>query len=246
MAATGEVALVTGANRGIGRETARQLAHQGITVLLGSRDPGRGAAVAAELAAEGAHVVAVPLDVTDPESVSAVARQLDDGLGRLDILVNNAGAFQPATALATTAPVLRELFEVNLFGVVTVTQAMLPLLARSTAPRIVNVSSTTASLTLTADGADLPGDADVRMAYTCAKAALNMLTIQYARAFRHDPEHAHVKINSATPGYTATDMNAFRGTRPVSDGARIIVDLATLPADGPTGGFFGDRGPVPW
>ncbi|TDB81533.1 SDR family oxidoreductase [Micromonospora fluostatini] len=246
MTGSGEVALVTGGNRGLGRETARQLAHKGVTVLLGSRDPGRGAAVAAELATEGAHVVPVPLDVTDPASVAAVARQLTDGLGRLDILVNNAGAFRPATAVATTAPTMREIFEVNVFGVVTVTHALLPLLARSPAPRIVNVSSTTASLALTADGADLPGDAGVRMAYTAAKAALNMLTIQYARAFRDDPEHAHVKINSATPGYTATDMNAFRGTRSVHDGARIIVDLATLPADGPTGGFFDDQGPVPW
>ncbi|GAA2905304.1 short-chain dehydrogenase [Actinoplanes cyaneus] len=240
------VALVTGANRGLGRETARQLAGKGIAVLLGARDAERGAAVAAELAAEGGSVTAIPLDVTDEAGVAAVAARIRDRWGRLDVLVNNAGAFRPATAVETTAAPLRDIFEVNVYGVVTVTHAVLPLLARSAAPRIVNVSSTTASLTLTAAGESLPGNAAVRMAYTASKAALNMLTIQYARAFRLDPELAHLKINSATPGYTATDMNQHQGIRSVHDGARAIVELATLPADGPTGGFFNDEGPVPW
>ena len=240
------VALVTGANRGLGRETARQLAGKGITVLLGSRDPQRGAAVAAEIVAEGGDAVAVPLDVTDEDSVAAVAAQVRDVWSKLDVLVNNAGAFRPATAVETTAAPMRDIFEVNVFGVVTVTRAVLALLARSPAPRIVNVSSTTASLALTSAGEALPGNAAVRMAYTASKATLNMLTVQYARAFQLDPELARIKINSATPGYTATDMNQHQGILSVHDGARAIVELATLPADGPTGGFFDDEGPVPW
>ena len=240
------VALVTGANRGIGRETVRQLAGQGVAVLLGSRDPDRGAAVARELLAEGLPVAAVTLDVTDPAAVRTVAALVGARFGRLDILVNNAGAIVPQRAAETTADRMRPIFDVNVFGVVTVTNAMLPLLIRSAAPRIVNVSSTTASLTLTAAGPDLPGNPDVRMAYTASKAALNMLTVQYARTFRADPALAHIKVNSATPGYTATDMNQFQGTRTVDQAAQIIVELALLPADGPDGGFFDDRGVVPW
>lgn len=246
MTGRGDVALVTGGNRGLGREAARELAHKGVTVLLGSRDAGRGAEVAAELAAEGAVVRPVRLDVTDPAQAGRAAERIRGDYGRLDILVNNAGTFRPAPAVATTVRSLREMFEVNVFGVVTVTNALLPLLARSPWPRIVNVSSTTASMTLTADGVDLPGNAEVRMAYTASKAALNMLTVQYAQAFLRDPEYAHVKINSVTPGYTATDMNAYQGERSVHDGARVIVDLAMLPPDGPTGGFFDDQGAVPW
>jgi NAD(P)-dependent dehydrogenase (short-subunit alcohol dehydrogenase family) len=110
----------------------------------------------------------------------------------------------------------------------------------------VNVSSTTASLTLTSSGADLPGDARVRMAYAASKAALNMLTVQYAQAFLRDPKLAHVKVNAVTPGYTATDMNGFRGTRPASVAAQVVAELATLPDDGPSGCFLGEDGPVPW
>ncbi|PGH47505.1 SDR family oxidoreductase [Streptomyces sp. Ru87] len=240
------VALVTGADKGLGRETARQLALRGVTVLLGSRDPGRGAAAARALAAEGAVVTPVRLDVTDADEVRAAADRVRAEHGRLDVLVNNAGAFVGSPAAETTAAEMRVMFEVNVFGVVTVTHAFLPLLRRSAAPRIVNVSSTTGSLTLTSEGADLPGDADRRMAYTCSKAALNMLTVQYAMAFARDPESAHIKINSATPGWTATDINDHRAPRHVSEGARALVELATLPDDGPTGGFFGDEGRVSW
>jgi NAD(P)-dependent dehydrogenase (short-subunit alcohol dehydrogenase family) len=240
------VALVTGGNRGIGMETARQLAELGHTVLLGSRDAARGEEAARALAAGGVRVSPVQLDVTDPVSVESVAARLRNEHGRLDVLVNNAGVFVGASPPETTAAEMRFLFEVNVFGPVTTIHTLLPLLQRSPAPRIVNVSSTTASLALTAAGADLPGDATRRMAYCSAKAALNMLTIHYAQAFAADPQLAHVKINSATPGYTATGMNDFQGLHHVSDGARSIVRLATLPDDGPTGGFFADDGPVPW
>jgi NAD(P)-dependent dehydrogenase (short-subunit alcohol dehydrogenase family) len=246
VASSGSVALVTGATRGLGRETARQLAHKGVTVLLGSRDIDRGRQVARELAADGAVVTPVRLDVTDATGVRAAADAVRREHGRLDILVNNAGTFAGVLAADTTSAPMRETFEVNVFGVVTAISTLLPLLARSDAPRIVNVSSTTASLALTGAGADLPGDASRRLAYASSKAALNMLTVQYARAFGQDPRLAKVKVNSATPGYTATDMNQFQGIRSVHDGARIIVDLALLPADGPTGGFFDDQGPVPW
>ncbi|MDI5936657.1 SDR family NAD(P)-dependent oxidoreductase [Micromonospora sp. DH15] len=237
------LALVTGANRGLGREVSRQLGGRG----LGCRDVGRGGAVARELAAEGVTAVPVRLDVTDPVSVRDVAGRIrvDHG-GRLDVLVNNAGIFVGARATEVTAEQLRPMFETNVLGAVTLVHTMAPLLARSAAPRVVNVSSTTASLTLTADGSDIPGDATVRMGYAGTKAALNMLTVQYAAAFAADPELAHVKVNAAAPGYTATDMNGHRGTRPVSEGARIIVDLAMLGADGPSGGFFNDRGVLPW
>ncbi|WP_405008964.1 SDR family oxidoreductase [Kitasatospora sp. NBC_01539] len=240
------VALVTGANKGIGRETARRLALRGATVLLASRDPDRGAEAARTLAAEGVRVRPVRLDVTEPGSVTAVAARITQEYGRLDVLVNNAGTFLGARATDTTGAVMRDTLAVNVVGVVTVIHALLPLLRSAPAPRIVNVSSTTASIGLTADGADLPGDASLRLAYASSKAALNMLTVQYARAFAEDPELAHLKINAASPGYTATDMNAFRGTRSVEEGARAVVELATLPADGPTGGFFDDRGRVAW
>lgn len=246
MAGSGGVALVTGANRGLGRETARQLAHKGVTVLLGSRDLDDGVRVARELATDGADVRPVRLDVTDAVGLADLADRIRRDHGRLDILVNNAGTFTGVLAVETTAPPMRDIFEVNVFGVVTAVHALLPVLARSEAPRIVNVSSTVGSITLTADGADLPGDASRRLAYASSKAALNMLTVQYARAFARDPGLGHVKINSATPGYTATDMNRFQGIRSVRDGARIIVDLALLPDDGPTGGFFDDQGPVLW
>jgi NAD(P)-dependent dehydrogenase (short-subunit alcohol dehydrogenase family) len=241
-----QIALVTGANRGLGKEVARRLAHRGHTVLLGSRDLRRGVDTAEELAAAGARTTPIRLDVTDPASVGETVAQIRAAHGRLDVLVNNAGTFVGALPLETSMAEMREIFEVNVFSVVEVTRACVPLLRRSAAPRVVNVSSTTASLALTSVGAEIPGDASRRLAYSSSKAALNMLTVQYARAFAQDPALAHVKINSAVPGYTATDMNDHRGTRTVQEGARAIVDLATLPDDGPSGGCFADDGPVPW
>ena len=240
------LALVTGANRGLGKETARQLASRGALVLLGSRSLDCGLATARDLVAGGAEVRPIQLDVTDVASVQAAAAQVEGEYGRLDVLVNNAGLFTGAISCATTATEMRDTFDVNVFGVVTVISTLLPMVSRSTTPRIVNVSSTTASLALTSGGHSIPGDVTRRLAYASSKAALNMLTVQYAAAFARDPGFAHIKINSATPGYTATDMNEHRGTRTVQEGARIIVELATLPDDGPTGGFFDDQGPVPW
>ncbi|HVX45160.1 MAG TPA: SDR family oxidoreductase [Mycobacteriales bacterium] len=239
------VALVTGANKGLGREAARQLLDRGLIVVMGSRDRERGVAAARGLGTEFAAVPA-ELDVTDAGGVDAVATWLREEYGRLDVLVNNAGAVVDRRAADTTAAEMREVYEVNVFGVVTVIHAMLPLLRASAAPRIVNVSSTTASLGLTSAGTDFGGAAEYRTAYSSSKAALNMLTVHYAQAFAKDPDLAHIKVNSATPGYTATEMTGFRGTRTVAQGARIITDLATLADDGPTGGFFNDQGPVSW
>lgn len=240
------LALVTGANRGLGRATAELLAGRGLTVFLGSRERARGEEAAGALAAGGADVIPVELDVIDGASVEALATRLRHDHGRLDVLVNNAGAFVGSTPAETSASHMRPMFEVNVFGVVTMIHGLLPLLRCSAAPRIVNVSSTTASLGLTSSGADIPGDATRRLAYTSSKAALNMLTVQYAKAFAEDPGLAHIKINSATPGWVATDMNDHLGARTVAEGAGIVARLATLPDDGPSGGFFGDDGPVPW
>jgi NAD(P)-dependent dehydrogenase (short-subunit alcohol dehydrogenase family) len=240
------VALVTGANRGLGKETARQLAARGVTVVLGSRDAARGMDAALELGAAAARPIPVRLDVTSAGSVREVAEWLEAECGRLDVLVNNAGTVVDQLAERTTAAEMRQNYEVNVFGVVTMIRAMLPLLGRSPAPRIVNVSSTTASMSLTSGGTDFGGDAENRMAYSSSKAALNMLTVQYAKAFSRSAALSHIKINSATPGYTATEMTHYRGVRTVTEGARIIVELATLADDGPTGGFFNDAGMVPW
>jgi NAD(P)-dependent dehydrogenase (short-subunit alcohol dehydrogenase family) len=231
---------------GIGREVARQLVARGVTVVVGSRDIAAGQTVAEEIATEDVAASAVRLDVTEAGAHERAIAEVTDRYGRLDILVNNAGRIVEADAVETTAPVLRQVFETNVFGVAEMIRASLPLLRRSAAARIVNVTSTTGSLSLTAGGTDFGGNADRRLAYSTSKAALNMLTIQYHRAFRFDDALRHIKINAGTPGYTATDMNQGRGARTVEEGAGIIVELALLPDDGPSGGFFNDDGSVAW
>ena len=237
------VALVTGATRGIGREIARQLALRGMRVLVGARDPARGDATAEALRAEGLDASALPLDVTDPASVRDAARRIERAHGRLDVLVNNAGIMLDRGVPPTDVPMdtLRATYETNVFAVVRVTQALLPLLRRSDAPRVVNASSELASLARNSD----PGFefAHLRLlAYSSSKAALNAVTVQLANELRD----AGVKVNAADPGYTATDMNGHRGTQSLAEGARAAVRLATLPDDGPTGGFFNAEGPLPW
>jgi NAD(P)-dependent dehydrogenase (short-subunit alcohol dehydrogenase family) len=243
---TRTIALVTGANKGVGLATARQLAQLGMTVHLGSRDPARGAEAAAQLAAEG--VVAHPLeiDIADDASVAKAAAVLAAEHGRLDVLVNNAGTLTRKPALTVTADDMRPEFETNVFGLVRVMHAMLPLLRRSAAARVVNVSSTSAVFANTADPATMFAQSHESFAYAAAKAAVNMLTLKYANAFRADPELAQAKVNAVTPGYVATDLNAFQGVRTIDEGARASVQLATIGPDGPSGGFFDDEGPMPW
>jgi NAD(P)-dependent dehydrogenase (short-subunit alcohol dehydrogenase family) len=214
-----------------------------VRVAVGCREAAAGQAVADALAGDAHPVV---LDVTATGGAAAAVAATTDRYGRLDILVNNAGRTAEATAAGTTAAVLRPVFEVNVFGVTDLISAALPLLRSSPAARIVNVSSTTASLALTAGGTDFGGDADRRLAYAASKTALNMLTVQYHRAFQADPALRHIAVNSATPGYTATDMTGGHGGRTVEQGARIIVDLALAPGGGPSGGFYNDAGTVPW
>ncbi len=236
------VALITGANKGIGLEIARQLGRQGITVLLGAREKARGQESAEKLGAEGIDARSIPLDVTRQESIDRAARRIEEEFGRLDILVNNAGVFiddAPPSGLDMDA--LRRTFEINFFGPVVVTKAMLLLLRKSPAGRIVNMSSGLGSLTQTSDPRWEFSHLNL-LAYNSSKTALNAATVQFAQELRD----TSIKVNSADPGYTATDMNHYRGTRSVEQGARAAVRLATLPEDGPTGGFFDEEGALPW
>ena len=244
--ATNKVALVTGANKGLGKEVVRQLATLGVTVLLGSRDRSRGQEAANELLAGKLPVSYVELDVTSVESVSGVADLIRREYGHLDILINNAGIYIPCPAFEITAKEMRQTFETNVFAVVTVTHAMLPLLRSAPAARVVNIASTTASQALTSDPKTMFGLENNTLAYASSKSAVTMLTLQYANAMRRDPGYAHIKVNAATPGYIATDLNHHTGNRTVAQGAQIVVKLAMLPDDGPSGGFFNDVGPVPW
>jgi NAD(P)-dependent dehydrogenase (short-subunit alcohol dehydrogenase family) len=236
------IALVTGANKGIGYEIAAGLGALGWSVGVGARDEERLEAAVAKLRAAGVDAFGVPLDVTDDASVAAAARLIETGAGRLDVLVNNAGVLGgwPQEPTLVDLATVRTAVETNVIGVIRVTNAMLPLLRRSAAPRIVNMSSSVGSLTRqTTPGA---GTGPISVAYAPSKTFLNAVTVQYAREL-HD---TNILINAACPGYTATDLNGFRGVRTPEQGAAIAIRLATLPDDGPTGGFFEDAGVVPW
>jgi NAD(P)-dependent dehydrogenase (short-subunit alcohol dehydrogenase family) len=236
------VAVVTGANKGIGLEIARQLAREGITVFLGARDEARGRAAAEKLRAEGLDARPLRLDVTDDRSVAAAASRVEKDAGRLDILVNNAAiAIDDGPPSRISDELLRRTYETNVFGVVRVTQAFLPLLRRSDAGRIVNLSSGLGSLALNSDPSWTFASVKY-LAYNTSKTAVNAITVQFAHELRDTP----IKVNAADPGYVATDMNQHQGVRSVEQGAATPVRLATLPADGPTGGYFNDEGPVPW
>ncbi len=243
MPTTPRIALITGANKGIGLEIARQIGKAGTRILLGARDAARGQAAAATLQAEGLDVHFLHLDLADPATIASAASAIEAEHGHLDILVNNAGIVDRADGPPSTAAIdaVRCIFDTNFFGVLAVTQAMLPLIRRSAAGRIVNVSSGLGSLTRNADPA---GEfAHVRLiGYNGSKAALNMLTIQLAAELCDTP----IKVNAANPGYTATDLNDNRGTQTIPEGAAAAVRLALLPGDGPTGGFFSAEGPEPW
>lgn len=235
-------ALVTGANKGIGFEIARQLAGAGLAVLLGSRDRARGEEAAAQLKNEGLDVIHIPLDVTDLSTITAAAEVIAAKFGVLDVLVNNAGINVPGDDLPSSASLeaLDATWRTNFLGAVAVTQAVLPLLRKSESGRIVNVSSGLGSLTRTSDPAS--SSTYKLLGYAASKAALNMFTAQLASELRG----TGIKVNSAAPGFTATDMNQHRGTQTVPEGAAEAVRLALLPDDGPTGSFSGTSGPVPW
>jgi NAD(P)-dependent dehydrogenase (short-subunit alcohol dehydrogenase family) len=225
----GRIVLVTGANRGIGREVVRQLAARGDTVLLGSRDAAKGERAAAELGVEAVH-----LDVTDRATIDAVAADVGAHHGRLDVLVNNAGVDYDTwqTAAAPDFAVVREALDTNLLGAWQTTVAFLALLRRSAHGRIVNVSSESGSLAVM--GAGTP-------AYSVSKAALNALTRVLADELRRD----RILVNAVCPGWVATDMGGAGG-RPVADGAASVIWAVDLPDDGPTGGFYRDGRPLAW
>jgi NAD(P)-dependent dehydrogenase (short-subunit alcohol dehydrogenase family) len=231
--------LVTGANKGLGRETARQLVAAGHTVYVGARDETRGHEAADELGARF-----VQLDVTDDASVAAAYTQIEAG-GGLDVLVNNAG-IEPRlagnaipAAADETAGSMRTTFETNVFGLVRVIHAFLPLLQKSAAAVIVNLSSGLASLTDLSDPEShthfYPG-----LSYPASKTAINAITIQYAKAF------PGIRINAVDPGYTSTDLNGRTGTQTAEEGAAVIVRMAQIGPDGPTGTFVSAHGPVAW
>ncbi len=240
--ADNKVALITGANKGIGKEIARQLGALGMTVLVGARDKQRGVEAAAELSAGGADAHAVLLDVTDQAGIDAAAQQIESEHGRLDVLVNNAGiALDTGSASTLDLDTLRRTYDTNVFGVFAVTKALLPLLRQSETGRIVNVSSGLGSLSQNADP-DWDYVAVKPLAYNSSKAALNMMTVIFAAELKD----MGIKVNAADPGYTATDLNQNQGHQTVEQGAIVAVRLATLPEAGPTGGFYDENGPVPW
>jgi len=237
-----KIALITGANKGIGLEIARQLGTQGITVLLGVRDENRGQEAAEKLQTEHINAHTVQLDVTNQDSIDAAANYIESKFGRLDILVNNAGiAIDNMPPSQLDIEVLRRTYDTNVFGVFAVTKAMLPLLRKSEAGRIVNISSGLGSLAQNSDP-DYEYAQVKLLAYNSSKTALNAMTVQFAHELKDTP----IKVNCADPGYVATDINNHRGSRTMQQGATAPVRLATLPDDGPTGGFFDENGVVPW
>lgn len=245
------VALVTGANQGIGLQIAKDLAAHGFTVLVGSRNFERGEAAAKEV---GPDERALQLDVTDQASIAAAAERIQSELGRLDVLVNNAAIShtgKPGTPLeeimksgrASVASLddVRAAFETNVFGVLAVMQAMLPLLREAPAGRIVNVSSGAGSLTSYSDRTN-PHRAMLGVVYSASKTALNAMTL----AFAIELEATNIKVNAVCPGFTKTNLNNFEGTGTVEQAAREPVRLVLLDASGPTGTFSNEDGPIPW
>ena len=234
-----KIALVTGANKGIGFAIAEGLGALGFTVAVGARDDVRCEEAVGRLRAKGVDAFRVAVDVTSDDSVTAAAATIEQTAGRLDVLVNNAGiggrtdggAQDPATL---DLDVVRTVLDTNVFGVVRVTNALLPLLRRATSPRIVNVSSNMGSLTLRTG--------PIMAAYAPSKSMLNSLTVQYARGLAD----TGIIVNACCPGYVATDFTGFAGLRTPEQGAAIAIRLATLPDDGPRGRFFDDDGVVPW
>ena len=241
-----KVVLITGANKGIGFEVARQLGRSGFTILLGARDAARGEAAAAKLRAEGSDVRPVIADLDRAsETATALAGQIQKEFGHLDVLINNAGAFDltggdsPASTVSIDA--MKRTFATNFFGTVEFTQAFLPLLRAAESASIINVSSGLGSIGLNNDPAS-PFYAAKPLGYNASKAALNMFTVNLAWELRD----TRVKVNSICPGFTATDLNNNTGTQTIEEGAIAIVRFAQQPDGGLTGGFFHKDGTYPW
>lgn len=243
MTGTQRIALVTGANKGIGLEIARQLAEADVTVLLGSRDAERGRAAIDELSASGLNVEAIEIDLNDESTIARAAERIAAGHGRLDILVNNAGIVDAADGPPSMAPAAaaRRLMETNFIGTLAVTQAMLPLLRRSRAGRIVNLATTLGSLAINGDPSSPYYEARL-IGYNASKAALNMLTVQLAAELKATP----IVVNSVAPGYVRTDLTGNNGFMTPEEGARLPVRYALLGDDAVTGRFIEPDGEAPW
>lgn len=240
------VALISGANKGIGFETGRQLGKLGYTVLLGSRDALKGEVAARQLRHEGLDARVVKLDVTRQGDIDAAAKLIEKDFGKLDVLVNNAGVMKEKgwtqnTTSETRLENLRATFEANVFAVVALTTALLPMLRKAPAARIVNVSSILGSVSLQATPGS-PTYTTKLFAYNASKAALNMFTIHLA----HELRKTKIKVNSAHPGWVKTDLGGTGAPMSPVDGAKTEVQLATLPEDGPTGGFFHEGQAIAW
>lgn len=237
------IALVTGANKGIGREIARQLAEAGVTVIIGARDPERGMEAAAELTSRSLSAESIEIDLNDEATITAAAERIAADHGRLDILVNNAGivdaADGPPTTAATTAA--RRIMETNFIGTLAVTQAMLPLLRKSRAGRIVNLATTLGSLAINGDPSS-PYYSARLIGYNASKAALNMLTVQLAAELADTP----IVVNSVCPGYVKTDLTGQQGFMTPEEGARLPVTYALLGEDAVSGRFVEPDGDTPW
>ena len=227
--------LVTGATKGLGRETARRLTSEGHAVFLGARDLDRGKEVAEQIGCE-----VVQLDVDDDGSVARALEVVQERAGQLDVLINNAGVSGPFKPVdEVTAKEMQEVFNTNVFGVVRMMNNFLPLIEQSDNPVVVNVSSGLGSIGLSQAPTCFEFTVS-GIAYHASKAALNMVTVQYAKA------HPNMRINAVDPGFTDTDMNNHHGTQTVEQGVEVIIRLALIGSSGPSGGFFHSRGPVPW
>ncbi|NOT61232.1 MAG: SDR family oxidoreductase [Acidobacteria bacterium] len=240
-----KVALITGANKGIGFETARQLGQQGITVLVGARDEKRGNEAATTLQAEGVDAHFLHVDMSDAATFTKAAKFIADKFGKLDILINNAGVLLDYTVPASAIPVdnWRKTFETNVFALVELTQTLLPLVKKSDAGRIVNLSSILGSLTLNRDpNSWIAASAATNTSYDASKAALNMFTIHLANELKD----TSIKVNSAHPGWVKTDMGGEAAPLEIEDGAKTSVALATLGEDGPTGAYIHLGESLPW
>ena len=239
---TKKIALITGANKGIGLETARQLGRQDITVIIGARDPQKGEAAASSLRDAGIDARAIPLDVTNQKSIDAAAATVGRDFGRLDILVNNAGVMleDPAKEMQAVDP-WRQTFETNVFGLIATTQAFLPLLRKSDAGRIVNLSSILGSIAYQATPGS-PTYGFSRPAYNVSKATVNAYTVQLAYLLKD----TKIKVNAAHPGWVKTEMGGEGANMEIEDGAKTSVALATVGDDGPNGAYLHMGQPLPW
>ncbi|MBD2105273.1 SDR family oxidoreductase [Leptolyngbya sp. FACHB-261] len=246
MESNNKVALITGANKGLGLEMSRQLSQQGLTVLIAARNLQAAETATTSLKNEGLKAQAIALDITNSSHIQTAVQTIENQFGKLDVLINNAGVmldgeWSISNASSVSLDIIRQTFNTNFFALVELTQALLPLILKSSSGRIVNMASIEGSLTLHADPTSLIYDSKP-FAYDASKAAVNSFTVHLAHELRNTP----VKVNSAHPGWVKTDLGGEGAMMDITEGAKTGVQLATLAADGPSGGFFHLGKPVPW